>query len=508
MPILHVDKLRSGESSEDEYKVVETRPLPAWEADAPLTLVGRRHPRVEGDDKVTGRARYAYDVRLPGQLYARVLRSPHPHARILRIDTSRAEALPGVRAILSSANAPDIPWYEEGHLFDPIVRFVGDEVAAVAADSEEIADDALRLIDVEYEVLPFVVDLARAQAPDAPHVHAGGNIAGEPTHYERGDVEKALRDAEVVIEQRYVTQSALHNWLEPHGCTAPWEGDHLTLWDSTQSIFDVREQVAEKLGLPEHHVRVIKQFMGGGFGSKQIAWKHSVIAALLSKQSGRPVQLMLDREAENLAAGNRNPTRQHVRLGARRDGTLTAISLRAELQIGAYRVGGEASDVSGIFQTLYRCPNVRTEQTAFYTNTGPAVAFRAPGHVEGAFALESAMDELARALGMDPLDLRLRNYTDSHQKRDLPYTSPDGLRQCYDPRHGSVRLAKLEAPRANRAQAARHRDGRPRLGRRRPPPWLCLGEDQHRWDGRRGHRHPGHRDRDPHRPQPGGGGRA
>ena len=432
MPILHIDKLRSGESGEDEYKVVETTPLPPWDANARLTIVGRPHPRVEGAEKVTGRARYAYDIRLPGQLYARVLRSSLPHARVLRIDTSRAEALPGVRAVLSSSNAPEIAWYTNSLLFDRTVRFVGDEVAAVAADSEEIAEDALRLIEVEYEPLPFVLDIAAAQWPDAPKLHEEGNLAGDPKRYERGDVEAGLREADVVVDEHYITESALHNCFEPHGCTATWEGDRLTLWDSTQSVFEVREQVAQKLKLPEHHVRVIKQYMGGGFGSKQIAWKHTVIAALLSKHSGRPVQLMLDREAENLAAGNRNPTRQHIRIGAKHDGTITALDARIEQSAGAYMVGGEASDVSGIYQRLYRCPNLRTEQVAVHTNTGPAVAFRAPGHVEGAFALESAMDELARKLQIDPVELRSRNYASDDQKRGKPYSTPDSLRLCYE----------------------------------------------------------------------------
>ena len=162
-----------------------------------------------------------------------------------------------------------------------------------------------------------------------------------------------------MIEQTYVTQAALHNCLEPHGCTATWEGDHLTIWDSTQSIFDVRQEVAEKLGLPEHHVRVIKQFMGGGFGSKQIAWKHTAIAALLSQQAGRPVQLMLDREAENLASGNRNPTRQRVRLGAKRDGTLVAIECEIDQAVGAYMVGGEARDVGGAVPDALPLPERR-----------------------------------------------------------------------------------------------------------------------------------------------------
>jgi xanthine dehydrogenase YagR molybdenum-binding subunit len=429
---LHIQKLRSGEGSEDEFKVVETAPLPPWGADATLGVVGRRVPRVEGEAKVTGRARYAYDIRLPGLLYTAVLRSPHPHARIRHLDTARAARLPGVRAVLSSQNAPPIEWYRDSRVFDTTLRFAGEEVAAVAADTPDIARDALGLIEVQYETLPFVVSLEAALAPDAPPLREGGNLADEPSVYERGDVAAGLAAADVVVDETYTTQTAVHNPLEPHGCTATWEGDVLTLWDSTQSIFEVRQQVAQKLGLPEHRVRVIKQFMGGGFGSKQIAWKHTVIAALLSRQAGRPVQLMLDREAENLAVGNRNATRQRVRLGAKRDGTLTAIDGRLEQAVGAHMVGGEGSAVSGPYERLYRCPNVRTEQIAVYTNTGPAVAFRAPGHVEGAFALESAMDELARALGLDPVELRRRNYAEVDQKRDRPYTVPEGLRVCYD----------------------------------------------------------------------------
>ena len=194
----------------------------------------------------------------------------------------------------------------------------------------------------------------------------------------------------------------------------------------------MREQVAQKLGLPEHHVRVIKEHMGGGFGSKQIAWKQTVIAALLSRQTGRPVQFMLDREAENLAAGSRGKTWQRLRLGAKRDGTLTALAVEIRIANGAYSVGGEGADVSGLYQRLYHCPNLRTEQVAIYLNTGPSVAFRAPGHVEAAFALESAMDALARTLAIDPVDLRLRNYTETDQKKDKPYSSPTALRACYE----------------------------------------------------------------------------
>lgn len=386
---------------------------------AELSVAGRPQPRVEGAEKVSGRARYACDVRLPGQLYARVLRSPLPHARIARIDTARAEALAGVHAVLSSANAPDIAWYEESRLFDRTLRFVGDEVAALAAQSEEAAEDALRLIEVGYEALPFATGLDEGKR-------------GEPVVRRRGDVGRGFREAEVVIDETYTTQTALHNALEPHGCTAAWEGETLVLYESTQGIFAVRDEVAERLGLPKQRVRVVTQHMGGGFGAKQVAWKHSVIAALLAKRAGRPVQLMLDREAENLAVGNRNATRQRVRLGAKRDGTLAAIEVEILVQAGAYQVGGEDSDVIGTYQTLYRCPNLRAEQVGVRTNTGPAVAFRAPGHAEASFALESAMDELARALGMDPIELRLRNYATEDQSESRPYTSPDSLRRCYE----------------------------------------------------------------------------
>ncbi|MBV9168869.1 MAG: xanthine dehydrogenase family protein molybdopterin-binding subunit, partial [Chloroflexi bacterium] len=418
------------------FEVEEPEPVQAWSADQTFAVVGKPCTRVEGFDKVTGRARYSYDQLLPRQLYARVLRSPHPCARIRRIDTSRAEALPGVHAVLSSANAVDVRWYQEQvPLFDQMVRFVGDEVAAVAAINGDVAEDALRLIEVEYEVLPFVADLDAAIRPDAPRVHTGeqaqpGNLASEPELYERGDVKAGFAQAEVVVEQEYVTQTALHNCMEPHGCTANWEADQLTLWESTQAIWDVREGIADALHLPQHAVRVIKQYMGGGFGSKQVAWKPSLIAALLSRETGRPVQLMHDREAENLAAGNRSPTRQSVRLGARRDGTLVAIDVRIDIAQGAYGVGGEVAMVDGIYQTLYECSNVRTARYAYYTNTGPAVAFRAPGFVEGAFGLESAMDELARTVAMDPVQLRLRNYTGGEQKLGVPYTSPQALREC------------------------------------------------------------------------------
>jgi xanthine dehydrogenase YagR molybdenum-binding subunit len=387
--------------------------------------IGTAHPRIEGPEKVTGRAQYSSDVRLPGQLVARVLRSPHAHARLRRLDTSAASRLPGVHAVLSREDAPDMEWYEGGRLFGEELQFVGDEVAAVAAETEDIAEDALRLIEVEYERLAF-------QCSFPAGTKGRRQVEG------RGDVEAGLREAEVLIEDVFTTPSALHNCMEPHGCVACWEegdggeGARLVLYESTQGVHSVRSDVAEKLGLAEENVRVVTQHMGGGFGSKQIAWKHSVIAALLARKAGRPVQLMLDRKEENLAAGNRNATRQRLRIGAKRDGTLTAIDVRVELDAGAYTAGGEESDVIGTYQTLYRCPNVRAEQVSIHTNLGPAIAFRAPGYAEATFALESAMDRLARELKMDPVELRLKNYAETDQKKGKPYTSVDSLKRCYE----------------------------------------------------------------------------
>jgi xanthine dehydrogenase YagR molybdenum-binding subunit len=332
--------------------------------------------------------------------------------------------------VLSAANAPELPGYQGSVLVDRTGRFVGDEVAAVAAETEESAVDALRWVDVADEARPVVGDLETALRPAAPHIYAAGNSAGAPQGDQRGDPAAGLQEAEVIIDAVSTTQTALHNGLEPHGCPVAWAGDHLTLWDSTQSVCAVRAQVAAKLGRPEHHVRLIKQEMGGGFGSQQTAWTQTGMAALLSRACGRPVQLMLDRAAAHLAVGNRHATRQRIRLGAGRDGTLTARSVRMDQAVGASLVGGEGSHVSGTSQRRYRCANLHPAQVPVSTNTGPAVAFRAPGDVEGALALASALDELARAWQRDPLALRLRNDAEADQRRGGPYTTPDRWRRC------------------------------------------------------------------------------
>ncbi len=457
-----------------------------WEPGTRFTTVGTSARRLEAIEKVTGRAQYSSDVRLPRQTYAKVLRSPHPHAKIVSIDVTKAEALPGVVAVIHKDNTDRIEWYDGSAVFDNPVRLIGDEVAAVAAISEEIAEDAIRAIEVAYEELPFVTSLEGATSPGAPRVRrdsdSEGNISGEVKRYTRGDPDAGLRQADIVIDDIYTTQAALHNALEPHGCTAAWNGDELTLWDSTQSIFTVRQDVAQALDVSEHKVRVIKHHMGGGFGAKQIAWKQDVIAALLAKKAGRPVQLMLDREGENLAVGNRPNSRQRVRLGATRDGVLTAIVADIEQANGAYQTGGEASNVSGIYQTLYKCANVRTVQTPLYTNTGPAVAFRAPGQVEGAWALEQAMDDLALRLNMDPVELRLKNYSETDQSDgDKPLSLPEGLHLAYDKvREAAGWPGHPETPKGSRVRKgvgfAAHDWG---AGGGNPPgyAWIELNED-------------------------------
>jgi CO/xanthine dehydrogenase Mo-binding subunit len=410
---------------------VKATRLPDWDAQQDLDEVGRPDPRLEARQKVTGTARYASDVHLPGQLHAAVVRSPHASARVRGVDVGPALAVPGVVAVLTADDVADVAWYDEDvPILSDRVRFVGDEVAVVAAATVAAARRGAAAVAVDYEVLPHVTDARRALDEGAPEVHAGGNLAEDPKVSERGDVEAALARAAVVVEVEVATPATAHNAMEPHGATAWWDGDQLTLYASTQGVGAVRDAVAERLGLDQNQVRVVAEHVGGGFGAKQVPWKPTVLAALLSRETGRPVQLMLDRRGENLAAGKRNATWQRVRLGADADGRLVAIDLDAIADVGAYGVSGEASNIAGIYLHLYRCADVRTRQRNVRTNTGPAVAFRAPGYVEGAFGLETAMDELAHRLDLDPYELRVRNLADRDQQQDKPWSSPEALRRC------------------------------------------------------------------------------
>jgi xanthine dehydrogenase YagR molybdenum-binding subunit len=408
---------------------VSTEEVKQWGPEIKLAVVGKPIPRLDGYDKVSGTAQYTFDVRLPNMAFARILRSPSPHAKIMKIDISKAKKLPGVLAIMTHENAPKISWYQGSYLFDPHVRYQGDEVACVAAETEQIAEQAIKLIEVEYEELPFVIDAEKAMQPDAPKIIESGNVSGgKPSIYERGNIEKGFAEADQIVEDTFITQIAVHNPTEPHCSVVNWDGDRLTVWDSTQAIFGVRTEVANSLNLPDSYVRVIKKYMGGGFGSKLAAGKYTIMAALLAREIGRPVKIVLDRKEMNLAVGNRPNSVQKLKVGAKKDGTLIAMSHHSIGAVGGYPGGGGCS---WPFRTVYQCPNVRSEEYSVLINAGPGRPMRAPGHVQGTFAMDSIIDEIAEKIGMDPLEFRLKNYAEVDQVFNVPYTSKR-LREAYE----------------------------------------------------------------------------
>jgi xanthine dehydrogenase YagR molybdenum-binding subunit len=412
--------------------IVEEQRVQPWGPEAELQHVGRAAPRVDGAARVTGQAVYTQDVQLPGMLVGRFLRSPHPHARIIAIDSSEAEALPGVWLIWHRRQLPPIDRLNEREIFAEELPYQGAEVAFVVAQDAATAAEALHRIVVSYEELPFAHSLDAAIAEDAPPVFAGQphNLAeAKPDRYERGSMQQGLDTADVLVELTFTTQTAAHCCLETHGCVARWEGDELTVWHSTQDVFGTRNSIAKALGLPQDRVRAICAYMGGGFGSKWGAEPYMLMAALAARETGRPIQALLDRNEEHLVAGFRPSSRQKVRLGARQDGTLTLIEHEAWVTTGAF--GGTMSIIVGPSRDLYACPNVSTRVWGVRINTDPARAFRAPGYVEGTFALEATMDALAAELGIDPLELRLKNYAETSPARGVPYTQK-GLRQAYE----------------------------------------------------------------------------
>jgi xanthine dehydrogenase YagR molybdenum-binding subunit len=397
---------------ERQVPLDEPPPLPA---NAALNVIGKSTPRQNGRAKVTGATRFTVDVALPGMLTGRFLRSPLPHAKVRAIDVSAAARHPGVRAVLILARPEDPAGAS--------VRYVGEPVAAIAAVSLSAAEEALRLIRVDYQPLPFVVDMDKARAPGAPAVHdeasapAGhpsgfpaprglaieGNVRG-PATANRGDAAQGFAQADVVVEGEYSTKVQTHCCLEPHAIVADWRADGLTVYMSTQFTAGVRRELAEAFALPLNRVRVIVDGMGGGFGSKSSLGGYGRVAVALSRQAQAPVRVILDRREEQMDSGNRPATWQRLRIGARRDGSLTAISL---LSYGTAGVGLGAG-VGNIAQALYDCPNFEAAQHDVFTNAGPGCSMRGPGNTPGAFALEQAIDELAERLSIDPLALRDR----------------------------------------------------------------------------------------------------
>jgi xanthine dehydrogenase YagR molybdenum-binding subunit len=387
-------------------------PLPP---NAELAVIGRPHPRLNARAKVTGAIRYTADVAPQGILIGRILRSPHAHAEVRAIDTKAAERDPRVRAIVRA-----IP------LDDPaqaVVRYVGQPVAALAATSMAAAEEALRLIRVDYKPLPFVVDLDAARRPESAKVYAPGaapgGSAGEliaqaglpvegnvrgPMLASRGDVERGLAEADVVVDGEYRTQVQTHCCLEPHGLVADWRPDGLTVHISTQFTTGVRRELARTFDLPLEKVRVVVDGMGGGFGSKSTLGNYGRLGVALSRQAGAPVRLTLIRPEEQVDSGNRPSVHQRIRIGARRDGALTAIAVESH---GTAGVGLNAG-VGSFAQSIYQCPNFASAQYDVFTNAGPGSAMRAPGNTPGAWGMELAVDELAERLSVDPLALRER----------------------------------------------------------------------------------------------------
>ncbi len=391
------------------------------------TVIGTRVTRVDAYERVSGTAVYPHDVSLPDMLHGAILRCPHAHAKVLKIDTGKAEKMPGVRVVLTGDSpGADMGWYERrgtfyGRLFDPHCRHEGEEVVAVAAETLPQAFDAIRAIEVEYEVLPFVIDDEAALAPDAPAVHEGGNVVGKPSVRERGDLTAGFEQADFVIERTFRTPCEIHAPMEPHGSVARWDGNRLTVWDSTQGVFSVQQAMARVLGLPLANVRVIGHYMGGGFGAKLETGKYTVFAALMARMTGRPVKIFLPREDCFRVTGNRPGNTITIKIGVKNDGSLTAMDYKSLGSNGAYRYNASTSTMAVY---LYTCPNIRAEDTTVYTNAGKARPMRGPGFPQCAWALEQVMDEIAQKLKIDPVDLRLKNIAEMAQYEDgVPLTS-------------------------------------------------------------------------------------
>ena len=410
-------------------------------AESKYSVVGTRPPRHDGFDKVTGAARFGADINLPGMLHGKILRSPHAHARIRSIDTSRAEALPGVLAVATAQDFPIVREqpsidYEnaqqnpriiaENILADRKALYRGHAVAAVAATNPHVAEEALDLIEVDYEVLPVVLDLHDALKEDAPLLHDDmttrfrverfgpgddtgqrSNIAGHLQH-KLGDVEKGFQEAAVIVEREYETQTVHQGYIEPHVATAQWSTDgRLTVWTSTQGAFAVRATTAAILRLPESMVKVIPMEIGGGFGAKGVTYLAPVTAAL-AKKSGRPVKIAMSRKEVFEGSGPASATFMRVKIGATREGKITAGQVYMVYEAGAFPgspVGGGAITGFG----SYNIENVLVDGYDVVCNKQKAQSYRAPGQPQANFTVECALDELAEELGIDPMELRLKN---------------------------------------------------------------------------------------------------
>jgi xanthine dehydrogenase YagR molybdenum-binding subunit len=414
-----------------EARTVPAGEAPPWPTNVGLSVVGKSTARLDGRAKVTGTAKYTSDLQLPGMLHAKRVVSPHPHALVKQVDTSKAERLPGVKAVFvvkvqEGATLVDPSTEVNGKL--PRIRYAGQCVAAVAATTPEIAEEAARLIAVQYEVLPAAVGLDAALAASAPLVYPGpvdmggsaggggaakgltqrGNVRG-PTETIKGNVETALAGSAITVTGEFRTQVQTHSAMETHGVVADWKPGGLTVYSSTQGTATVRDELATVFGLPKTKVRVVCELMGGGFGAKFGAGHYGVVAVELSRRARAPVRLMLDRREEHSCVGNRPSTLQRLTIGASADGQLAAVDLTSHGSGGIATGGG----VGWAAARMYPAPALRTLQHDVFMHTGPGAAFRAPGMPQGMFALEQVIDELAEKLKVDSLVLRDRLDVDS-----------------------------------------------------------------------------------------------
>jgi len=395
--------------------------------------IGKSTIRPDGAEKVTGRAAYAADTNMPGMIWGKVLRSPHPHARIISINTTKAEAHPGVKAVVTHKDLVDFPldksvmlgiqdmrWMCRNIMAREKVLFHGHPIAAIAAISEKVAAEALQLIEVEYEVLPWVIDAEDAIKPDAPILHdfvkfdgKPSNIAGKLEH-KLGDIEKGFAESDVVIERRFRTAPVHQGYIETHACLVSVADGKATVWSSSQGQFMVRAMCSYLTGLPQSDIRAIPAEIGGGFGGKTIVYLEPV-ALLLAKKSGRPVKMVMTREEVMRATGPTSGSFSTIKIGAKKDGTLVAAQGTFYLQAGALP-GSPIRGAAGCAFAPYNIANVHSQGFDVVSNRSKVAAYRAPGAPIGAYGVECVLDEVAEKLGMDPLALRLKNAAEEGTK--------------------------------------------------------------------------------------------
>jgi 4-hydroxybenzoyl-CoA reductase alpha subunit len=411
-----------------------------------FSVIGKRVPNVDGPEKVTGAAKYTFDMTMPNMLYGKILRSPHPHAKILNIDTSKAEKLIGVKAVLTAKDTlgrkvgiwrrfPEL--CDEEILCSTKVRYIGDPVVTVAAVDEDTAEEALDFIDVEYELLPAVFDPMEAIKEGAPQVHDGVEFNINVTrHIEWGDVDEVFKHCDHIREDRFYCSSQSHMCMEPHNTVASFGFDgKLTVWSSTQSSYYTQVLLAGMLGLREGDVRVIKPHVGGGWGAKVELDATQFCASLLSMKLCRPVKIVFSREEEFIATKRRTPMYYTVKLGAKKDGTLLAKEVRVITEGGAYTcLGATTLYVTGFFSSFpYKYPNYRYDGYRVYTNTEPTSAMRGFGAPQATFVGESQLDMMAEDLGIDPMAIRRKNgMTPNYEIPGQAYIQSCGLQECLE----------------------------------------------------------------------------